>query len=217
MVDISRFKAAVFDMDGVVVDTEPVYREHVLMFFREQGVDIGTDDVNVLAGAASDTYQRLLRQWWRDGTGKQATDQEIDALLDEFYERNPIDYASILNQGVRELLASLRSRGIPCALASSSSLADIHNVLRACRLEDAFDYVVSGEEFEESKPNPAIYLHVLDKLGVEAAGCFAIEDSDAGMTAAHRAGIYVVGKRDDRFGYAQTECDVLVDSIAELL
>lgn len=217
MVDISRFKAAVFDMDGVVVDTEPVYREHVLMFFREQGVDIGMDEVNVLAGAASDTYQRLLRQWWRDGTGKQATDQEIDALLDEFYERNPIDYASILNQGVRELLASLRSRGIPCALASSSSLADIHNVLRACRLEDAFDYVVSGEEFEESKPNPAIYLHVLDKLGVEAAGCFAIEDSDAGMTAAHRAGIYVVGKRDDRFGYAQTECDVLVDSIAELL
>lgn len=77
--------------------------------------------------------------------------------------------------------------------------------------------MVSGEEFEESKPNPAIYLHVLDKLGVEAAGCFAIEDSDAGMTAAHRAGIYVVGKRDDRFGYAQTECDVLVDSIAELL
>lgn len=217
MVDISRFKAAVFDMDGVVVDTEPVYREHVLMFFREQGVDIGMDEVNVLAGAASDTYQRLLRQWWRDGTGKQATDQEIDALLDEFYERNPIDYASILNQGVRELLASLRSWGIPCALASSSSLADIHNVLRACRLEDAFDYVVSGEEFEESKPNPAIYLHVLDKLGVEAAGCFAIEDSDAGMTAAHRAGIYVVGKRDDRFGYAQTECDVLVDSIAELL
>lgn len=217
MVDISRFKAAVFDMDGVVVDTEPVYREHVLMFFREQGVDIGMDEVNVLAGAASDTYQRLLRQWWRDGTGKQATDQEIDALLDEFYERNRIDYASIINQGVRELLASLRSRGIPCALASSSSLADIHNVLRACRLEDAFDYVVSGEEFEESKPNPAIYLHVLDKLGVEAAGCFAIEDSDAGMTAAHRAGIYVVGKRDDRFGYAQTECDVLVDSIAELL
>lgn len=217
MVDISRFKAAVFDMDGVVVDTEPVYREHVLMFFREQGVDIGMDEVNVLAGAASDTYQRLLRQWWRDGTGKQATDQEIDALLDEFYERNPIDYASILNQGVRELLASLRSRGIPCALASSSSLADIHNVLRACRLEDAFDYVVSGEEFEESKPNPAIYLHVLDKLGVEAAGCFAIEDSDAGMTAARRAGLFVVGKRDDRFGYAQTECDVLVDSIAELL
>lgn len=217
MVDISRFKAAVFDMDGVVVDTEPVYREHVLMFFREQGVDIGMDEVNVLAGAASDTYQRLLRQWWRDGTGKQATDQEIDALLDEFYARNRIDYASIINQGVRELLASLRSRGIPCALASSSSHADIHNVLRACRLEDAFDYVVSGEEFEESKPNPAIYLHVLDKLGVEAAGCFAIEDSDAGMTAAHRAGIYVVGKRDDRFGYAQTECDVLVDSIAELL
>ena len=95
MVDISRFKAAVFDMDGVVVDTEPVYREHVLMFFREQGVDIGMDEVNVLAGAASDTYHRLLRQWWRDGTGKQATDQEIDALLDEFYARNRIDYASI--------------------------------------------------------------------------------------------------------------------------
>lgn len=217
MVDISRFKAAVFDMDGVVVDTEPVYREHVLMFFREQGVRMGVDDVNVLAGAASDTYQRLLRQWWRDGTGKQATDGEIDALLDEFYARNPIDYASIINPGVRELLDSLGSRGVPCALASSSSLADIRNVLKACRLEGAFAYVVSGEEFEESKPNPEIYLHVLEKLGVAACDCFAIEDSDAGMTAARRAGLYVVGKRDDRFGYAQTECDVLVDSIAELL
>lgn len=217
MVDISRFKAAVFDMDGVVVDTEPIYREHVLMFFREQGVRMSMDDVNVLAGASSDTYQRLLRQWWRDGTGLQASDQEIDARLDEFYARNPIDYASILNQGVRELLESLRSRGVPRALASSSSLADIRNVLRACQLENAFDYVVSGEEFEESKPNPAIYLHVLEKLGVKAGDCFAIEDSDAGMTAARRAGLYVIGKRDDRFGYAQTECDVLVDSIAELL
>lgn len=217
MVDISRFKAAVFDMDGVVVDTEPVYREHVLMFFREQGVDITLEDVNVLAGASSDTYQRLLRQWWREGTGRQATDREIDALLDEFYARNPIDYASILNEGVRELLDYLRAHGVPRALASSSALADIRNVLKACRLEDSFDYVVSGEEFEESKPNPEIYLHVLDKLGVEAFDCFAIEDSDAGMTAARRAGLYVVGKRDDRFGYAQDECDVLVDSIAELL
>lgn len=217
MVDISHFKAAVFDMDGVVVDTEPVYREHVLMFFREQGVRMGVDDVNVLAGAASDTYQRLLRQWWRDGTGRQATDGEIDALLDEFYARNPIDYASIINPGVRELLDSLGSRGVPCALASSSSLIDISNVLKACRLEDAFAYVVSGEEFEESKPNPEIYLHVLEKLGVAACDCFAIEDSDAGMTAARRAGLYVVGKRDDRFGYAQAECDALVDSIAELL
>ena len=77
--------------------------------------------------------------------------------------------------------------------------------------------MVSGEEFEESKPNPEIYLHVLEELGVDARDCFAIEDSDAGMAAARRAGLFVVGKRDDRFGYAQTECDVLVDSIAELL
>lgn len=217
MVDISHFAAAVFDMDGVVVDTEPVYREHVLMFFREQGVQIDMDRVNVLAGASSDTYQRLLRTWWREGTGLHATDQQIDARLDAFYARNPIDYASILNPGVRELLENLKRRGVPRALASSSSLEDIRKVLQACGLEDAFDYVVSGEEFEESKPNPEIYLHVLDKLGVKAGECFAIEDSDAGMTAARRAGLYVVGKRDGRFGYAQTECDVLVDSLTQLL
>lgn len=217
MVDIERFKGAIFDMDGVIVDTEPVYREHVLMFFRELGVELSLDDVNGLAGMSSDTYQRKLREWWRAGTGREASDAEIDARLDEFYARNPIDYRSILNEGVPETLEWLRSRGVPCALASSSSMEDIRKVLAACGLEDSFDIVVTGEDFAESKPDPAIYLHVLKMLDLPAHDCFAVEDSDAGMTAAWRAGVHVIGKRDDRFGYTQDRADVLVDSILDLL
>ncbi len=217
MVDVKRFKGAIFDMDGVIVDTEPVYREHVLMFFREHGVELSLEDVNCLAGMANDTYERKLREWWRAGTGRDAADNQVDELLDEFYARHPIDYRSIMNEGVPETLAWLRSRGIRCALASSSAMDDIRKVLTACGLEDAFDHIASGTDFDESKPNPAIYLHMLEALELPAEACFAVEDSDAGMAAARGAGIYVIGKRDDRFGYNQDAADVLIDKIGDLI
>ena len=71
------------------------------------------------------------------------------------------------------------------------------------RLSDAFEYVVSGEQFKESKPEPDIYLHALDLLGLPANRCCCVEDSVPGITAGKRAGLTVIAKREERFGFSR--------------
>lgn len=82
-------------------------------------------------------------------------------------------------------------------------MVSIEEVLNACGLSDAFEYVVSGEQFKESKPEPDIYLHALDLLGLPANRCCCVEDSVPGITAGKRAGLTVIAKREERFGFSQ--------------
>ena len=100
---------------------------------------------------------------------------------------------------------------------SSSPMDSIEEVLNACGLSDAFEYVVSGEQFKESKPEPDIYLHALDLLGLPANRCCCVEDSVPGITAGKRAGLTVIAKREERFGFSQDAADKIIDQLPELL
>ena len=86
-------------------------------------------------------------------------------------------------------------------------------VLEECGIDGYFEVVESGDELHQSKPNPEIYLLTLDKLGLPAEACCAVEDSDPGIEAARRAGIYTIAKREERFGFKQQGADVMVDEI----
>lgn len=94
---------------------------------------------------------------------------------------------------------------------------NIVDVLGQCGIADAFEAIVSGEQFHESKPNPEIYLHTLDVLGLPASACCCVEDSVYGIEAGKRAGLTVVAKREERFGFSQDEADVIIDAIPDLL
>jgi len=118
---------------------------------------------------------------------------------------------------VRETLGALRERGVRLALASSSQLANIKQVLNACGLLDFFEIIVSGEQFTESKPNPEIYLHTLSLLRLPASDCCCVEDSLPGITAGKAAGLTVFAKREDRFGFSQDAADAILDTVPDLL
>lgn len=211
------FKAVIFDMDGVIVDSEICYKEEMRAFAAHLGIEVGEDELNAQVGASYQDFVRLIADWFsRSGTS--CSPEEGLADFRTWAAGNPpFDYATLLNPGVRETLEELRARGVRTALASSSPMESIEEVLSACDLAGLFEVVVSGEQFRQSKPNPEIYLHTLDLLGLPARACCCVEDSVPGITAGLAAGLTVFAKREERFGYSQDAATAIIDQIPDLL
>lgn len=210
------FAAVIFDMDGVIVDTEKFYLDTLAKLFEAEGIEVPFEDLCVTVGASYKDFKRNLVRWFELG-GEHLTEEEALARYNVWEERNQPDFAALLNHGVVETIAELKRRGVRVALASSSPMSNILLVLEVCGLSDAFELVTSGEQFHESKPNPEIYLHTLENLGLPAGDCCCVEDSVPGITAGKAAGLTVFAKREDRFGFTQDAADRIIDAIPDLL
>lgn len=210
------FDAVIFDMDGVIVDTERYYADELRVMSDTFGMHITDAEIFGQVGMSNQDFKRHLVTWW-GRAGRTYTGEEALAAYQEWAATRHCDYASLLNPGVPEAIAALKQRGVRVALASSSPMDNIKHVLSVCGLADAFEIIVSGEQFKQSKPNPEIYLHTLDLLGLPAARCCCVEDSKFGIEAGKRAGLTVVAKREDRFGFSQAEADYIVDTVPEVL
>lgn len=210
------YKAVIFDMDGVIVDTEWFYTRQERAFADEMGMPVTDDEVIALVGQSHTVFSRTMADWW-GRIGREVTEEEAVALFREWSDRHPCDFKSIMFPGVAETIDELRARGVRLALASSSLLREIEQVVRTCGLSGKFEYLVSGEQFCESKPNPEIYLHTLDLLGLTAQDCCCIEDSVPGITAGKRAGLTVFARREERFNFEQGKADVIIDAIPDIL
>ena len=210
------FAAVIFDMDGVIVDTEKFYLDTLARLFEAEGIEVPFEDLCVTVGASYKDFKRNLVRWFELG-GEHLAEEEALARYNVWEERNQPDFAALLNHGVVETIAELKRRGVRVALASSSPMDNILHVLEVCGLSGAFELVTSGEQFHESKPNPEIYLHTLENLGLPASACCCIEDSVPGITAGKAAGLTVVAKREERFGFSQDAADVIIDAIPDVL
>ena len=210
------FAAVIFDMDGVIVDTEKFYLGTFAKLFEAEGIEVPFEDLCVTVGASYKDFKRNLVRWFELG-GEHLAEEEALARYNAWEERNQPDFAALLNHGVVETIAELKRRGVRVALASSSPMSNILLVLEACGLSDAFELVTSGEQFHESKPNPEIYLHTLENLGLPAGDCCCVEDSVPGITARKAAGLTVYAKREDRLGFTQEAPDRIIDAIPDLL
>lgn len=210
-------KAIIFDMDGVLVDSERVYQDAIRTYFTAHGIPVTDEEYNIIAGASGQDSRRMFSEWWERATGEKRSGREIDHEVFIEIGGETFDYATIRNPGVPETLAALKQQGWRLALASSSPKDNIVQVLEQCGIKDCFELLVSGEDFHQSKPNPAIYLHAIDELGLPAEDCIAVEDSDYGITAAKRAGLTVIAKREERFNFTQEGADYLVDEIPGIL
>lgn len=217
MSDFAGLEAVIFDMDGVLIDSERVYQGMIRRYFSEQGIAVSDEEFQATAGASDRETQRRFAEWWRRARGEDRSGADIEREVFNGGQGNGVDYHDIMNPGVPETLAALTARGLRLALASSSSKENIADVLEQCGIRDYFGFIVSGEDFHESKPNPAIYLHALEKLELDATACVAIEDSDYGITAAKRAGLPVIVKRETRFSFTQDGADYMIDQIPDLL
>lgn len=210
------YQAVIFDMDGVIVDSERFYYDQLDEMYSAEGIFVPREELCRAVGASYKDFKSNLVRWFAMG-GVDLSPEEAEARYDAWAAVHPADYAALLNPGVRETVAELKGLGVRVALASSSPMDNIMHVLEVCGLSDAFEHVTSGEQFLESKPNPEIYLHTLDLLGLPATSCCCVEDSVPGIAAGKAAGLTVIAKREDRFGFSQELADAVVDSIADIL
>ena len=211
------FKAVIFDMDGVLIDTELYYWNEIRRFSEDLGLGITKAELDAQVGQSHQTFQRNVA-FWLERAGKGVVDPETaEKVFDDWAQDHVKNYDELLNPGIHETVEELKCRGVRLALASSSTLSNINDTLEGCKLTDAFELVVSGADFTESKPNPEIYLHTIRALGLAAEDCCCVEDSVPGITAGKAAGLTVFAKREDRFGFSQDAADVIIDEVPDIL
>ena len=211
------FRAVIFDMDGVIVDSEYAYAQEERAFLDAFGIEVSDEEIAQTVGCSRETFNQTVAQWWERGGYGTFTPDEAIARFNEWGKSYVYDYRALMNPGVPETLDALRARGLRLALASSSPMDNIREVLQACGIEDSFEVIVSGEQFHESKPNPEIYLHTCEVLGLDPGACCCVEDSPYGIEAGKRAGLTVFAKRESRFPFSQDKADVIIDTVPGIL
>ena len=205
-------QAVIFDMDGVLIDSEIVYTEHVYKKLSGKYTNLKIEQLYPVVGSSRQRTRELIFQ----AVGEPFDSPEFNKTYETLYKDIPVDYPSILRDGVHEILTKLKENGYKLALASSTYMAGIEKVLSSCKLENYFDSIISGGMFKETKPNPEIYLYTAKQLDVQLENCLVIEDSTYGVTSAHRAGMAVAALRDERFNFDQSLADYSIGSLWEI-
>jgi mannitol-1-/sugar-/sorbitol-6-/2-deoxyglucose-6-phosphatase len=206
-------EAVVFDMDGVLIDSEPTWRQIERDVFAGVGIELTDQELLRSMGVRIDQVvaARWERQPWEGPSPREVEEAVLDGMDAAIRERGA------LVEGAVEAVDRFRALGLKVALASSSPHRLIRAVLAAGGIEDRFDAIASAEEEELGKPDPAVYLTTASRLGVAPERCLAIEDSPSGVLAAKRAGMTCVAIVPDASGGpAFHGADLVVRSILEL-
>ena len=207
------FKAVIFDMDGVLIDSEIVYIHNIYEYFNEKYPHIKLEDYYPSVGMNSTED----KPFFAGLLGEDPTDPVFLEELHRAYVSNPIYYPDILRPQVPELLKALKDKGLQVAPASSSSPQNIERVLTQCGIKGYFDHIISGYQFKRSKPDPEIYLYTMEQLGRKPEECLIVEDSTYGIEAGVAAGVAVAAIRDDRFPFDQSKAAYHIDALDEIL
>ena len=188
MVSRVKLAAVILDMDGLMLDTEPIYKSAWQSAADECGYVLEDDFYLTLVGQPNPACERALLNRFGD-------DFPIDDFRDRWSGlwRAHVETSGIPTKpGLTELLNFLRERQVPVAVATSSDRDYASLSLRAAQLETWFDNVITGDQVVKGKPAPDIYIEAAHRLGVAAVNCVAIEDSDAGVLAASALGMITV-------------------------
>ena len=185
-----KIKEVIFDMDGVLVDSEITYIRLWQTFLAENGVSVSIADLRFLAGSSREIENQFLSKMLHLSV------REVEKKKKDFYQKHPINYKNIQKPFSRQLLSFLKEKEIKIALASSSPMENIEEVLLQCDIYDFFSFLVSGEQFEKTKPDPQIYEYTVQQLGLEKEEILVIEDSEYGITSATSAGLTVIALLD---------------------
>ena len=206
-------KAVIFDLDGVIIDSEPVYYAVDKTLLREWGHEVADEFLDRYVGATDAAmWQELKDLFHLDLTLAEILKKkkEYNRIFLDRADLQPID-------GIRELLADLRQSGRIIGLASSSPKSFIECMLTKLDLRGYFQVLVSGDEVACSKPAPDIFLLAAHKLGVLPADCLVVEDSQAGVRAAKSAGMSCVGYQNPHSGHQDlSAADRLVSSLYDI-
>lgn len=205
-------KMLVFDMDGVLLDSEPLHASSMHRILRENGVTEMPDASLTVGKSSYIIWTNLQAKYGLPGTPATLLNQQYTYLLEEMDARNvPV------SEGLVDLLQECKEKGMLLGVASSSNRVLVDGTLKHLGIGSCFDVTVAGDEIPEKKPNPAVYLKAIEKVGVRPEEALAIEDSETGLLAASRAGIPAVGYRNPTSGNQDLSNSIgIVDRLTEV-
>jgi len=207
-------KCVIFDMDGVVVNTEPIGYKANGKLFKSLNIVVPDEVYATFIGSSDKNNMQKIKDLYNlEHTREQLLDEKYKYYYEVFDKADDLE----LMAGVKELIVDLHSNGMKLILASSAAKRKIEKVFTRFNLHPYFDEVISGEDFEFSKPHPAIFLEAVAKSGYSKNECVIIEDSANGIQAAKAAGVYCIGYTSGH-GLPQdtTGADVVIKNFKEL-
>jgi len=185
---LTRFRAAIFDMDGLLLDSERPIRDAWMQATRELGAPLDDARYLQLVGRTEPDTRQLLQGWLGAACSYDAARQRAVGLLEQALGVD--GYA--VKAGVRALLQALRERGVPCVVASSTHRAEVEARLQQAGLAAFFDGFNGGDEVARGKPHPDLFLLAAQRLQQAPSQCLVFEDSEPGAHGAIAAGMSVV-------------------------
>ena len=185
-----RTRAVIFDMDGVLVDTEPIYIDIGRHLFRKLGIEVSQERIMSYVGVAA---KRMWAEIRRDFPLSQSLDELIQAERSEQWQRLSAMTRIPPTDGVVPFLRQLVNAGIRRAIASSTALDLVQLIISKALIGRYFEVVVSGDAVNEGKPAPDIFLYAASELDCAPSDCVVVEDSPHGIRGAKRAGMKTVG------------------------
>lgn len=182
-------KAVLFDMDGVIIDSEPLHRKAYYGMFKEVNVEVSNTLYESFTGQSTFHVCQQIVDNFKLLQKPQSLVQIKRRIFKELFFSDP-DLKLI--DGVLDIIKDYHKNGLTLILASSASMLTIDNVFYRFELDQYFKAKLSGADLQASKPHPEIFLKAAEASGFETSECLVIEDSTNGIKAAHEAGIYCV-------------------------
>lgn len=204
--------AVIFDMDGVLTDTEPCHVAAEKTLFKEFDINLTTSYLQSFMGTSFKHVLNSIIKKYQLDTNLEYLVPKYEKYIASFYREN-----ALIIPGAIELLNKIHQENIPLALASSSSHELISIVLDKFHLKEYFQSVVSGSDVKYTKPEPDIFLKTAAELHVDPQKCLVIEDSANGVKAAKSAGMVCVGFKSPNSGNQDlASADIIIEQLSEL-
>lgn len=209
-------KAVIFDMDGVIIDSEPIHKDVEKKIFKRLGVTVTGEEHDSYVGVTSENMWNSIKQ-------KHNLSESVST--EELIEMEVKEYIGFLLQhedikpitGVVELINELYKNNMKVALASSSVKKSIETVVKMFKLQKYFEVRISGEDILNGKPWPDIFLETAKHLNVAPSECLVIEDSKNGVSAAKAAGMKCIGFKNINSGNQDLSgADLIIDNYADI-
>jgi HAD superfamily hydrolase (TIGR01509 family) len=207
-------KAIIFDMDGVIIDSEPIYYRVISKFLKDFNISISKEEYSSYIGKSAHTMWDSLKK-------KYNLEMPVEELI-ELSRKNYIEYMKNSDEvkaaaGIEELIRDLYKNKLRLAVASSSSSEIINTVLGKLDLGSNFEVIVSGDDVKEGKTSPRIFLLASEKLKVKPCECVVVEDSCDGTISSKLAGMKCVAVKNLNFRSQDLDnADLVIDNFSEV-